>query len=164
MIEDDASDPGAPKIFSGTTLASGATPTTPIELSLSAATVPETCVPWKLPCVSTLLSPLTKSHPSQSSVLPLRSSSMPLVSRAAPRSPALPVSWPARSGCVLSTPVSTTATTAPAPFVFAHASGASMSASAVPKVHSIWPVLCRPHIHGNSASLDCSATIRSGSA
>ena len=50
MTADDAVVPGPPKIFSGTTLASGATPATPMPLSFSAATVPETCVPWKLPC------------------------------------------------------------------------------------------------------------------
>ena len=59
MTADEAVVPGPPKILIGTTLASGATPATPIELSISAATVPDTWVPWKLDWVSTVLSLLT---------------------------------------------------------------------------------------------------------
>ena len=40
---------------------------------------------------------------------------------------------------MISAPVSTTATVVPAPRVFAHASGASMSASGVPTVQIVWP-------------------------
>ena len=44
----------------------------PMPLSASAAIVPATCVPWKLLWVSTVLSPLTKSQPCQSSTKPLQ--------------------------------------------------------------------------------------------
>ena len=78
-----AVEPGAPKILTGSTFASGATPATPTPLPVAAAIVPATCVPWKLLWVSTVLSPLTKSQPRQSSTRPLPSSSTPFVSRAA---------------------------------------------------------------------------------
>ena len=163
MADEGAVEPGPPKILTGSTFAPGATPATPAPLSVAAAIVPATCVPWKLLWVSMVLSSLTKSQPRQSSTRPLPSSSIPFVSRPPPLSPGLLQNWPTSSGCVSSTPVSTTATVAPAPRVIAQASGASMSASAVPGVPKIvCPVLCRPHWLDRYGSPVAGKTVASG--
>ena len=137
--------PGAPKTFTGRASRRGdARDADPF--SRGAAIVPATWVPCVEACVSAVLSQLTKSQPRQSSTKPLPSSSTPLVSRPSPRSPGLPANWPARSGWVTSTPVSITATVAPAPCVRVHASSASMSASATPVwPFTHWPEFSRPY-------------------
>src|SRR4051794_30129016 len=111
-----------------------ATPDTPCALFVLAEIVPDTCEPW----------PLSSGH-------------TPLwISRPALYDVAQPTALPARSGCVLSMPVSTMPTFGPP--VFGNAarparsqpSGASMSASALPPV---WPVLLRPYSSTYSGSL-----------
>lgn len=69
------------------------------------------------------------------------------------------MNWPARSGWVVSTTVSITATVWPAPLVVVHASGASMSASATPGVSTVWPVFCNPHWFGNWGSSEAAAGV-----
>jgi hypothetical protein len=74
----------------------------------------------------------------------------------------------ARSGWSIDTPVSTTAaTTSLEPVVTAHASGASMSASAVPvSLSANWPVLSSPHCspkRGSSGTPEATS-VRIGSA
>ena len=63
-----------------------------------------------------------------------------------------------------SIPVSTTATVAPAPRVIAQASGASMSASGVPAVKIVCPVLFSPHWLAKYVSPVAGETVISGSA
>ena len=120
--------PSAPSTRSAMTFAVGAMPTPPTSLSLSAATMPDTWLPWPFSSPGAL-SPSTKSQPRQSSMSPSPSSSTPLLALSAP-SPSVPVSpelvanWPSRSGAADSTPVSTTATVCPLPVDCAQAPGA----------------------------------------
>ena len=74
-----------------------------------------------------------------------------------PISPGLLQMFGARSGCSQATPLSTTPTTVDAlPRLTSHASGASMSASAVPaRPLTTWPVLLRPHRPPNRGSSGC---------
>src|SRR6266545_7373847 len=107
--------------------AAGATPAIPTPLPVAAAAMPDTCVP----CTSAA-APLP-SGPLQS---PLPHGRCPL---GQPVNVAPVTSWPCRSGWLRSTPVSTTAITAPAPVLFAHACDAL-----------IW---VRPHCLAYSGSL-----------
>src|SRR3954454_21438135 len=103
-----------------------ATPATPWPLLVFAEIVPDTCEPWPL---SSWQMPLMIATPLLYDV-------------------AQPTALPARSGCVLSIPVSTMPTFTPPLFGNAarparsQPSGASMSASLSPPV---WPALLRPH-------------------
>src|SRR4051794_37345113 len=103
-----------------------AQPDTPVALFVLAEIVPDTCEPW----------PLSSAH-------------TPLwIKRPVLYDVAQPTALPARSGCVLSMPVSTMPTFWPPLFGKAarlarsQPSGASMSASFRPPV---WPLLFRPH-------------------
>ena len=103
-------DPSSPSILSESIFAFGATPIIPIPLFPLAAMVPATCVP----CPNTSdgsLSLATKSHPLTSSLYPLLSSSIPLSGISFGFVQILA----ARSSCVESIPVSSTATSTPSP-------------------------------------------------
>src|SRR3954453_5832048 len=110
-----------------------ATPDTPVALFVLAEIVPDTCEPWPLSSGHT---PLWSSRPAWYAV---------------PQ----PTASPARSGCVLSMPVSTMPTftppvdgNAPRP-ARSQPSGASISASGAPPV---WPMLLRPYSSAYSGS------------
>src|SRR5947199_6498237 len=94
--------PSASSARSGRVLAPGATPSTPTPLPASAAMIPVTCVPCPFSSWG-VPSFCTKSQPGRSR--------------------------PARSGWEASTPESTTATTAPVPFVARCAASASIMSS-----------------------------------
>src|SRR3954463_8532071 len=103
-----------------------ATPDTPVALFVFAEIVPDTCDPWPLSSAHT---PLCRTSPALYDV-------------------AQPTALPARSGWVLSMPVSTIPTFTP-PLegnacrpARSQPSGASMSASPAPPV---WPVLFSPY-------------------
>src|SRR3954466_7624637 len=110
-----------------------ATPATPWPLFVFAEIVPDTCDPWPL---SSWQTPFTIARPLLYDV-------------------AQPTALPARSGCVLSMPVSTIPTftppvagNAPRP-ARSQPSGASMSAAGEPPV---WPVLFSPYSRTNIGS------------
>jgi hypothetical protein len=110
--------------LTGMIFAFHATPAMPRALLPTAAMVPATCVPWPTGSVGSL-SPSPKSQPRTSSTKPLPSSSTPLPAI----SPGLTQTFAARSGCVWSTPLSTTATTTPAPWVCSQICGRPISAT-----------------------------------
>ncbi len=95
------------KTLATTSWASGATPATPRLLSLMAAAMPATWVPW----------------PKSSWADPVHLRAFPSVLRQLVDS----TMWPARSSWVRSTPVSTMPIRTPAPVVLAQAAGAPMA-------------------------------------
>ena len=100
----------ASRTLTGRTLAPGATPAMPMPLPAAAATMPATCVPCSSPS-------FLPSGPLKSPLPHGRTSAQP--AKVAPGR-----SWPTRSGWSKSTPVSTTATTAPLPVPTAQAASA----------------------------------------
>ncbi len=126
----------------------GQTPTTPAALWPAAAIVPATCVPWGTGSLRSVSAPGPKLHPLTSSMHPFPSSSRPLTT-----SPMFTHNCPANSGCVTSTPLSTTPMTVGlvSPCSVPQASGALMSAPKVPATSGLpatacgCPVLCSPH-------------------
>ena len=137
------------------------TPATPKPSLPRAAIVPETWVPWPglaaLVTSSGLLSPSTKSQPCRSLACPVLPGC------------GLVQMFGARSCWVEATPVSTTPTTTfGLPVVMSHASGASMSASALVgnanapalELGTCWPVSLSPQSLTNSGSSGVSAMCR----
>ena len=95
--------------FTGMIFAPGATPAMPTPLLVAAAAMPETWVPWVSDGCATPSGPFQSPLP-QDGLQPMK---------VAPDT-----SWPCRSAWLRSTPVSTTAMTAPAPVLVAHACSA----------------------------------------
>jgi hypothetical protein len=95
--------------LTGITFASGATPAMPMPLLVAAAAMPETWVPWLSAACPTPSGPFQSPLPQEG---------------LQPMNVAPGTSLPCRSACVRSTPVSTTAITAPAPVLVAHACSA----------------------------------------